>query len=217
MPRAAKSWCVRPCHNILNSIIGKNKFVKIGQNPTYPSGIHRIDAITAAHISRQYSLNTPSTSKQVFEGDKICTSCLRKISKQEFEYDNDEFDAIEAMTVDEDSPTLLCGLKLYFQQRTDTEQNRLLTISPDNWGRTLLLKTIKGILAFPEYWNGNKPLSEDTIKLVKEFYLQDGTSRASSRKKDVMRIDKVPVPVRFMEMTGREAYQQFIIQNPTFV
>ncbi|CAF3420633.1 unnamed protein product [Rotaria sp. Silwood2] len=101
MPRAAKSWCVRPCHNILNSIIGKNKFVKIGQNPTYPSGIHRIDAITAAHISRQYSLNTPSTSKQVFEGDKICTSCLRKISKQEFEYDNDEFDAIEAMTVDE--------------------------------------------------------------------------------------------------------------------
>ncbi|CAF3069464.1 unnamed protein product [Rotaria sp. Silwood2] len=116
-----------------------------------------------------------------------------------------------------DSPTLLCGLKLYFQQRTDTEQNRLLTISPDNWGRTLLLKTIKGILAFPEYWNGNKPLSEDTIKLVKEFYLQDGTSRASSRKKDVMRIDKVPVPVRFMEMTGREAYQQFIIQNPTFV
>ncbi|CAF4079006.1 unnamed protein product, partial [Rotaria sordida] len=130
-----------------------------------------------------------------------------------------------------DINALLSGFNTLFQQSGDVEQIRLLTISPDSWGRTmiqkwfncseyqarqaLLLKKNKGFLAFPEYSNGNKPLSDSTIKLVTEFYLQDGISRASPRKKDVIHINKVPVPVRFMEITGREAFQQFISQNPT--
>ncbi|CAF4187409.1 unnamed protein product, partial [Rotaria sp. Silwood2] len=35
------------------------------------------------------------------DGDKICTSCLRKISKERFEYDNNETNVIEPMSVDE--------------------------------------------------------------------------------------------------------------------
>ncbi|CAF3300606.1 unnamed protein product [Rotaria sp. Silwood2] len=129
-----------------------------------------------------------------------------------------------------DSNTLLSGLKALFQESTDVEQIRLLTISPDSWGRkmirkwfdctdyqarqALLLKKNKGLLAFPEYFYGNKHLTDDTINLVKEFYLQDGISRASPRKKDIIHINKLPVSVRFMEITIREAYQAFILQNP---
>ena len=79
----------------------------------------------------------------------------------------------------------------------------------------ILLKKNKGFLAFPEYSKGNKSLSDNTIKLVTEFYLQDGFSRASSSKKDVIHINKMPVPVRFMEITGREAFQKFANENPS--
>jgi hypothetical protein len=129
-----------------------------------------------------------------------------------------------------DMDTLLSGLKVLFQESTEEEQIRLLTISPTNWGRStiqnwfnssetqarapLLLRKNRGILAFPEYQRGNKPLPDSTIKSVTEFYLQDGISRASSRKKDVIHINKQPIPVRFLEMTGREAYQHFINENP---
>ncbi|CAF2747777.1 unnamed protein product [Rotaria sp. Silwood2] len=81
--------------------------------------------------------------------------------------------------------------------------------------QALLLKKNKGLLAFSAYFNGNKPLSDDIIKLVTEYYLQDGISRASSRQKDIIHINKVPVPVRFMEISGREAFRQLIDQNPT--
>jgi hypothetical protein len=117
---------------------------------------------------------------------------------------------------------LLSGLKVLFQESTDIEQIRLLTISPDTWGRkmiqewfgctehqsrqAILLKKSKGLLAYPDYFCGNKPLADDTVNLVKQFYLKDGISRASSRKKDIIHINKLPVPVRFMEITIREAF-----------
>ncbi|CAF1204282.1 unnamed protein product [Rotaria sordida] len=104
-----------------------------------------------------------------------------------------------------DTNALLSGFNTLFQQSGDVGQIHLLTISSNSWG----------FLAFLEYSNGNKPLSDSTIKLVIEFYLQDDISRASSRKKDVIQINKVPVPVRFMKITGREAFQQFISQNLT--
>ena len=47
-----------------------------------------------------------------------------------------------------------------------------------------------------------------------EFYLQDGISRASSVKQNVIYINKMPVPVRFMEITKREAFQKFANENP---
>ncbi|CAF5011995.1 unnamed protein product, partial [Rotaria sp. Silwood1] len=306
--------------------------MKKGRNPTHPCGIHQIDAATAAKINRQYLSITEGTLKEVHEGDKICTGCLRKTLNEKVEYDMNENDVIEPMSIDEtewfdyddedheevvngndfeqvndkiedlpssqedkhkkeqvrrtlniifklfnipairdirriknirqkvdnvcsalykfcdillkpeqesmnhylsmkDSNILLSGLKTLFQESTDNEQIRLLTISPDSWGRktirkwfnctdyqaqqALLLKKTKGLLAFPEYFSGNKHLTENTINVVNEFYLQDGISRASSRKRDIIHINKTPVPIRFMEMTIREAFATFIIQNPT--
>ena len=134
---------------------------------------------------------------------------------------------------EKDTNSLLYGLHSLFQQSGDNEKIRLLTIVPDDWGRTMiqkwfncsehqarqaiLLKRNKGFLAFPEYSKGNKSLPDSTIKLVIEFYLQDGVSRASSRKRDVIHTNKIPVPVRFMEITGREAFQKFVNENPSIV
>ena len=79
----------------------------------------------------------------------------------------------------------------------------------------ILLKRNNGFLAFSEYSKGNKSLSDNTIKLVAEFYLQDGISRASSSKKDVIHINKMTAPVRCMEITRREAFQKFANENPS--
>ena len=77
----------------------------------------------------------------------------------------------------------------------------------------ILLKKNKGYLAFPEYSKGNKSLSDNTIKLVTKF-LQDGISRALSRKKDVIYINKMAVPGRLRKITKREAFQKFANENP---
>ena len=129
-----------------------------------------------------------------------------------------------------DSNEFLHGLRSLYKESTEIEQIRLLTIAPADWGRVkiqewfestdhqarqaLLLRQHKGILAFPEYSRGNRCLPDTTVTLVKEFYLQDGTSRASSYKKDVIQIRKIAVPVRFMEITIREAFRQFQLDYP---
>ena len=74
--------------------------MKNGPVPTHPYGIYRVDAATASHINKQYSLITKITSQKVSEGDKICTNCFRKISKEEFDSDNDEINTSEAMNID---------------------------------------------------------------------------------------------------------------------
>ena len=84
-----KSWCVHPCHDITDLITGENKFSKVGSNPTHPLGKYRLDAAMAADINKRYSLITPSSSKSVSKGDKICTSCWKKVSKQELYNDNE--------------------------------------------------------------------------------------------------------------------------------
>ncbi|CAF1022728.1 unnamed protein product [Adineta steineri] len=309
--------------------------MKTGKNPTHPVGIHRINADSAQIINKQYSLVIESGSREVCEGDKICTSCLRRLLNDEKNQDHNDLDNVEMMNTGEEDPSnvdighyddkgdteydnskddkniedlpssqertynneqartklnlvfellniptirdvrrsknirqnvdracsilyklcdmlvdctiplndhqlsmndaseLLSGLKKLFHESGEDEQIRLLTISPDGWGRTVVekwfgctehqarmglhLKINKGVLAYPEYSNGNKPLPDNTVQLIKEFYLSDGISRASARKRDVIHIKKVPFPVQFMEMTGREAYQQFKSEYPNVV
>ena len=129
------------------------------------------------------------------------------------------------------SNELLDGMKELFKQSTYEEQVRLMTIAPDNWGRTaiaqwfgasdhharqsILLRRDRGVLAFPEYTRGNKFLDEDTVQSVVQFYLQDGVSRVSSNSKDVLKIKNELVPVRFMEMSIRETLRKsmMIIQQ----
>jgi hypothetical protein len=135
-----------------------------------------------------------------------------------------------AIEIDE-SNKLLDGVKQLYEQSGDAERIRLMTIAPLDWGRVILrnwfnssdhearqailLRREKGVLVFPEYSRGNKFLGDDTILLVVQFYLQDGISRVSPNKKDVLKIKNEPVAVRFLEMSIQEALRKFYSDNPT--
>ena len=149
----------------------------------------------------------------------------------------EENDGNEVQDLDPDlvriveSNELLYGIKELFKQSTYEEQVRLMTIAPDSWGRialsqwfeasdhqarqSILLRRDRGVLAFPEYTRGNKFLDEDTVQSVVQFYLQDGVSRVSSNSKDVFKIKDELVPVRFMEMSIREALRKFYDDHQT--
>ncbi len=96
---SVKSWCVHPSHDEIDAVSGRTKFTKTGQKPTHPTGIHKINAFVANVINQQY-LSNGSTLKEVFEGDKICTNCLRKISKNQFINGISVADADEDMSID---------------------------------------------------------------------------------------------------------------------
>jgi hypothetical protein len=150
----------------------------------------------------------------------LCETLVRK----------DDYPRVPNLSLN-DSNEFLYGLKNLYKESSNIEQIRLLTIAPADWGRVkiqewfestdhqarqaLILRQHKGILAFPEYSRGNRCLSDTTVTLIKNFYLQDGISRASSYKKDVIHIKKIAVPVRFMEITIREAVRQFQLDCPT--
>jgi hypothetical protein len=125
----------------------------------------------------------------------------------------------------DESNEILNGVKELFKNSSGSDQTRIMTIAPVNWGRitlckwfestdhqarqAILLRLEKGVLAFPEYSRGNKFLDPDTIQLIVQFYLQDGISRVSSNTKDALKIKNELVPVRFLEMTIREALRKF--------
>ncbi|CAF4195848.1 unnamed protein product [Rotaria sordida] len=136
---------------------------------------------------------------------------------------------LHSLEIDE-SNDFLHGMKELFKQSTDDEQICLMTIAPANWGRitlsqwfgsnehqarqAILLRRERDVLAFLEYSRGNKPLDDDTVQLVVQFYLQVGISRISSNTKDVLKIKNELVPVRFMEMSIQEALRKFHNEYP---
>jgi hypothetical protein len=120
MPYTVKNWCIHPSHDVIDPITGKNVFVKSGQKPTHPIGIHRISAFMANAINQEYSLFSDRTSKKVFEGDKICTNCLRTVSQSEFT------NGIYADNTDEDLPSS------QEQKHTQEETKRKLNIIFDS-------------------------------------------------------------------------------------
>lgn len=73
------------------------------------------------------------------------------------------------------------------------------------------------ILAFPEYVRGNAMISEDVVNAVVAFYQEDGISRMTANSKDMIKINQKAVPVRFMEMTVLNAFQEFDKRNPDLV
>lgn len=87
MPGSAKDWCVHPYHNVIDPLTGKRKFIKAGRNPTHPCGIHRIDAATAEFINWRYLSVDKLPGNEVHDGDKVCSSCLRRISTDKCSHD----------------------------------------------------------------------------------------------------------------------------------
>ncbi|CAF4747989.1 unnamed protein product, partial [Rotaria sp. Silwood2] len=133
----------------------------------------------------------------------------------------------------EESNNLLTGLKNLFNESYASEQVRLLTIAPKAWGRekirkwfgssehqareSLTLRQNEGILAVPQYFKGNTPISNDTITTIVNFYREDGTSRMSSNSKNTIQINQNTVPIRYMEMSILDAFRIFDERFPGLV
>ncbi|CAF3806814.1 unnamed protein product, partial [Rotaria socialis] len=119
---------------------------------------------------------------------------------------------------------LINGLKDLYHASDKSEQVRLLTIAPTNWGRQKVqkfldsperqarqsreLRSTKGVLTSPEYLRDNQPLDASVSHAVIKFYEQDWISRVSPNKSDVLLIKKQPVSKRFMLLTIGEAFEK---------
>jgi hypothetical protein len=126
----------------------------------------------------------------------------------------------------EENDALLDGLIMLFNESDYDEQIRLLTIAPSSWGRnkitsffpcnryqaerSIQIREWFGVLHKLVDLRGNSPLDRQLAQEIIEFYEKDGVSRSSSNKKDIVHVQKQPVPIRFMCMTVREAYALFM-------
>lgn len=97
--------------------------MKSGRSPTHPIGIHRIDADTADRINQRYSATAGKILEKVSEGDKICSSCLRNLSKTVFENDYGEVDTVTSMSVDGAEWVHYNGINEMIDNEDDTEDS----------------------------------------------------------------------------------------------
>ncbi|CAF1471548.1 unnamed protein product [Rotaria sordida] len=141
------------------------------------------------------------------------------------------------ITLDE-ADELIGGIKKLFSDNDNVEKIRLMTLCPEAWGRqkiqeffgaterqarnSIELRLTSGILSRPEYCLGNHPMDYETIDYVLNYFWSDTISRTSSNTKDCILMrnldgsgDRKSTPVRYMMMTIGEAYEQFVIENPT--
>ena len=130
-----------------------------------------------------------------------------------------------------ESNALIEGLQKLFNESSDDEQIRLLTVAPFNWGRSkevsffgcsehqarkaLEIRQTAGVLAYPMSSRGNESLDDGTIEKVLDYYRRDGISRPSANKKDALLINGAHVVKRFMEMTISEAFESFRTEFPS--
>ncbi|CAF2988238.1 unnamed protein product [Rotaria sp. Silwood2] len=176
--------------------------------------------------------------------DKLRTTPIRSRVDEVYRYLHGLCDVLEGKLVQVNDPNphnlpvqesndLLTGLKKLFNESNNTEQVRLLTIAPKEWGRekirkwfestqhqarqSLILRHNEGVLAVPQYFSGNPPISDDTITTIIDFYLEDGISRISANSKDTIQINGITVPIRFMEMSVLDAFRLFNERFPGLV
>ena len=122
--------------------------------------------------------------------------------------------------------TLLDGMKLLFKSSDYDEQVRLLTLSAHHWGRPQIqkffscnewqarkvieLRNSYGTLAKLTNFSGNPPIDPTLVDEIQAFFQDDSISRQTSNKKEVIHINKQPIPVRFMSMIVGQAYTIFL-------
>ncbi|CAF1514861.1 unnamed protein product [Adineta ricciae] len=106
-------------------------------------------------------------------------------------------------------------IQTLFEESSNSEQIRILTIAPASWGRNKIvdffnctehqarasieLRQTNGILAFPTFLRGNEPTDLVTIDKILSYYRRDGISRPSPNRKDVVLINGTYVGKRFIE------------------
>ena len=130
-----------------------------------------------------------------------------------------------SLTVSE-TDILLGGMKLLFKSSDYDEQIRLLTLSPSYWGRPQIqkfflcnewqarkaieLRNSFGTLAKMTNFSGNPPIDPTLVDEIEAFFQDDLISRQTSNKKEVIHINKQPMPIRYMSMTVGQAYTIFL-------
>lgn len=130
-----------------------------------------------------------------------------------------------SLTVNE-TDILLDGMKILFKSSDYDEQVRLLTLSPPNWGRPQIQKFFSynewqarkaielrnsfGLLAKLTNFSGNPPIDPILVEEIEAFFQDDSISRQTSNKKEVIHINKQPIPIRYMSMTVGQAYCIFL-------
>ncbi|CAF3771436.1 unnamed protein product [Rotaria sp. Silwood1] len=176
--------------------------------------------------------------------DKLNTRSIRSKIDEVYTYLHGLCDILEGKSAQANNPNphgllvqesndLLTGLKDLFNESDVSEQIRLLTIAPKEWGhekvrkwfgstqhqarQSLILWQNEGVLAFPQYFKGNTSISNDTITSIINFYREDGVSRVSSNSKDTIQINHNTVPIRYMEMSVLDAFRIFDERFPGLV
>ncbi|CAM4790993.1 unnamed protein product [Rotaria magnacalcarata] len=130
-----------------------------------------------------------------------------------------------SLTVNE-TDILIDGMKILFKSSDYDEQVRLLTLSPPNWGRPQIQKFFScnewqarkaielrdsfGLLAKLTNFSGNPPIDPILVEEIEALFQDDSISRQTSNKKEVIHINKKPIPIRYMSMTVGQAYCIFL-------
>ena len=130
-----------------------------------------------------------------------------------------------SLTVSE-TDILLDGMKILFKSSDHDEQVRLLMLSPPNWGRSQIQKLFScnewqarkaielrnsfGLLAKLTNFSGNPPIDPILVEEIEAFFQDDSISRQTPNKKEVIHINKQPIPIRYMSMTVGQAYSIFL-------
>ncbi|CAF1539642.1 unnamed protein product [Rotaria magnacalcarata] len=122
-----------------------------------------------------------------------------------------------SLTVNE-TDILIDGMKILFKSSDYDEQVRLLTLAPPNWGRPQIQKFFScnewqarkaielrdsfGLLAKLTNFSGNPPIDPILVEEIEALFQDDSISRQTSNKKEVIHINKKPIPIRYMSMTA---------------
>ena len=130
-----------------------------------------------------------------------------------------------SLTVSE-TDILLNGMKILFKSSDYDEQVRLLMLSPPNWGRPQIqklflcnewqarkaieLRNSFDLLAKLTNFSGNPPIDPILVEEIEAFFQDDSISRQTSNKREVIHINKQPIPIRYMSMTVGQTYSIFL-------
>lgn len=147
--------------------------------------------------------------------------------------ENQELLALSSLDLSiDEAVAILVNLRKVFDDSNQQEQEKLLTMLPSTWGRertakwfgsskhqarkSIALKVYSDTASFSEDRRGNKPLDDQTVAMIQQFYTSDDVSRETSNKKQVVRPppSRDPVALRFLHLTVGETFEKFKTLHP---
>lgn len=163
-----------------------------------------------------------------------CDVVLKAIATRIF---NIKYDDINSSTNDlaQAGEEMLAQFKEKYKNATSAEKMQILTSLPKSWSEAKVvqqfsvsfyqahkaktLQTIKGVMSTSTQKLSTRNVSEQTVKLVEDFYRDDEFSRVCPGKKDYVFImengEKRSVQTRMVLMNLHEMYEAFKAKHPS--